>query len=165
MPPFIGATYDVSCGTVHCEKYSSSPNGYLEMLCSKYIGNLNSGEPDSIPSPIRLYSCPSNLNCPLRRTGDSQEGVANRLKHNAGHEFSRNQTISSTAEQDAAFNNAAQKYGNEDYRLLTHNCYQLGIAGVDAANKADPNNKIDIDKSIIPNNGFNGNQGKGWTER
>ena len=81
MPPFIGATYDVSCGTVHCEKYSSSPNGYLEMLCSKYIGNLNSGEPDSIPSPIRLYSCPSNLNCPLCRAGDSQEGVANRLKH------------------------------------------------------------------------------------
>lgn len=89
---------------------------------------------------------------------------ANR-RTNAGHEFSRNQTISSTAEQDAAFNNAAQKYGNEDYRLLTHNCYQLGIAGVDAANKADPNNKIDIDKSIIPNNGFKGNQGKGWTER
>lgn len=96
---------------------------------------------------------------------DAEAALQANRRTNAGHEFSRNQTISSTAEQDAAFNNAAQKYGNEDYRLLTHNCYQLGIAGVDAANKADPNNKIDIDKSIIPNNGFNGNQGKGWTER
>ena len=32
---------------------------------------------------------------------------ANR-RTNAGHEFSRNQTISSTAEQDAAFNSTAQ---------------------------------------------------------
>lgn len=96
---------------------------------------------------------------------EAEAALQENRRTNAGHEFGRKQTISSTAEQDAAFNDTAQKYGNEDYGLLNHNCYQLGIAGVDAANKADPNNKIDIDKSIIPNNGFKGNQEKGWTER
>ena len=96
---------------------------------------------------------------------EAEAALQENRRTNAGHEFSRKQPFSSTAEQDAAFNDTAQKYGNEDYGLLNHNCYQLGIAGVDAANKADPNNPIDIDKSTIPNNGFKGNQEKGWTER
>lgn len=79
-----------------------------------------------------------------------------------GHGFNRSQTISSTSEQDAAFSKAAYDYGKENYNLTKHNCYQQGIAGVDAANKANSANKINIDNTVIPNDGFKNNESKGW---
>lgn len=79
-----------------------------------------------------------------------------------GHGFDRSQSIATTPEQDAAFSEAAGRYGNEGYDLLDHNCYQQGIAGVDAANNADPEHSVDIARNKRPNKGFENNGERGW---
>lgn len=65
-------------------------------------------------------------------------------------------------EQDAAFSQAADQYGNEGYGLLNHNCYLQGVAGVNSANETDPEYQIDIDNGIRPNEAFENNSQKGW---
>ena len=85
----------------------------------------------------------------LPAEGDVPRYVLNYLNSNREGEnkFDKMQKWDTTPEQDAKAKNAADSYIKEDYSLLGHNCYQLGVTMFEILG-------IPIDPGPHPNNSF-----------